>query len=37
MCAQGTTLPPRNSFWQRTRFLLALGLILSLTAAISMT
>lgn len=35
--AQGTTLPPRDSFWRRNRFLLALGLILALTAAISLT
>ena len=36
VCAQTTTLPLKDSFWRRNRFLLALGLILALTAAISM-
>ncbi len=37
VCAQETTLPLRDSFLRRNRFLLAVGLILVLTAAISLT
>jgi len=37
VCAQGTTLPLKDSFWRRNRFLLGLGLILILTAAVTLT